>query len=392
VILTTYASAETVIVQAGLGTRPFWDDEAGWLEDQVLDPDEQAAYVARLYILHASLGFPRFYWYQWDSPVPYGLQGTIAGTAYAQVAKWLVGGTLSSCAQNGTIFSCPLTLASGQQGLIVWDTSKICSNGVCGTAPYTAGGQYEQYLDISGKTTAIQNNSAPVGSKPILLETASANTPGFAVDNAASYGAALAPQSIAVAFGADLAAAQGATTVSVRDSGGTARAATLFYADALQAAFLIPAGTASGPATVNLTSGDGAVSTATVQISAVAPGLFSANANGQGVAAAYADQDGSISPVFSCGSAPLSCVAVPIALNQTVLELYGTGIRGATSSVTCTIGGVAAPVLYAGAQGSPGLDQVNVLLPASLANQGQLNIVLTVDGQAANTVTIATAP
>lgn len=79
-------------------------------------------------------------------------------------------------------------------------------------------------------------------------------------------------------------------------------------------------------------------------------------------------------------------------MNQTVLELYGTGIRGhSASGVTCTVGGVSVPVLYAGAQGqSAGLDQVNFSLPSSLANRSQLNIVLTVDGQIANTVTIAT--
>jgi uncharacterized protein (TIGR03437 family) len=79
-------------------------------------------------------------------------------------------------------------------------------------------------------------------------------------------------------------------------------------------------------------------------------------------------------------------------VNQTALELFGTGIRGhSPSGVTCTIGGVSVPVLYAGAQGQyPGLDQVNVSLPASLANRGEMNIVLTVDGQAANTVTFDT--
>ena len=148
----------------------------------------------------------------------------------------------------------------------------------------------------------------------------------------------------------------------------------------------------SGPATVTVTSGDGTVSAATVQILTVAPGLFSANENGQGVAAAVAVEGQSASLVYSCGSAPGSCAAVPIGLNQTVLELYGTGIRGhSASGVTCTVGGVSVPVLYAGAQGQySGLDQVNVSLPPTIANRSQLSIVLTVDGQNSNAVTVST--
>lgn len=215
----------------------------------------------------------------------------------------------------------------------------------------------------------------------------------LAVVNAAAYTAALAPLSIATAFGSDLAAASGATTVTVQDNAGSVRAATLFYAYPQQIAFLIPAGTVPGSATVTLTSGDGTVSTAAVQISTVAPGLFSANASGQGVAAAVTLQGQNASLIFSCGAAPLSCTAVPVIVNQTVLELYGTGIRGHQTPVTCTIGGISAPVSFAGAQGQfAGLDQVNVTLPASLAGQGQVNIVLTVDGQATNTVTMNAGP
>ena len=214
----------------------------------------------------------------------------------------------------------------------------------------------------------------------------------LAVVNAASYTAPLAPDSIATAFGADLSAATGAaTTVTVQDSTGAVSAATLFYAYPQQAALLIPASTALGSAIIRVISGDGTVSSATVQISAVAPGLFSANATGQGVAAAEAIQGTNASPVFSCGSAPLSCIGVPIDVTGTVLELFGTGIRGHSASVTCTIGGVSVPVSYAGAQGQyAGLDQVNVSLPGGLANLGQLSIVLTVDGMASNAVTVNT--
>jgi len=86
-------------------------------------------------------------------------------------------------------------------------------------------------------------------------------------------------------------------------------------------------------------------------------------------------------------------VALPIdvaaAQTEIYLEMYGTGIRhGKTLAVTA--GGANIPVLYAGpAPGYAGEDQVNIgPLPSSLAGQGSINIILTADGVAANTVTV----
>ncbi len=227
----------------------------------------------------------------------------------------------------------------------------------------------------------------------------------------------VAPASIVSAFGSDVAtttssvssanwpASLGGTTVSITDSAGVARPAPIAFVSSGQVNFEVPAQSAAGPATATITSADGTVSSGPVQIAAVAPGLYSANSNGQGAAAAVVLQvgaDGSQTSSFSfaCGATPLSCVPVPITVNssngaQTILELFGTGIRGASSqaAITCTVGGTPAQVLYAGPQNVyPGLDQVNVVLPAAIANQGQLSVVLSVQGQTANTVVIATGP
>ena len=84
----------------------------------------------------------------------------------------------------------------------------------------------------------------------------------------------------------------------------------------------------------------------------------------------------------------------PIALSadSTVyVSLYGTGIRGPGGALqsTCTVHGVTVPVLYAGPQLQyDGLDQVNISLPGSLAGSGESDVVLTVNGQTANAVTI----
>ena len=79
-------------------------------------------------------------------------------------------------------------------------------------------------------------------------------------------------------------------------------------------------------------------------------------------------------------------------VNGRMVELYGTGIRGRSSleAVTCTIGGVTVPVVYAGPQGGyPGLDQVNLELPASLVGADLSSVVLTVDGISAAPISVS---
>ena len=164
--------------------------------------------------------------------------------------------------------------------------------------------------------------------------------------------------------------------------------------------FLIPAGTAPGNASIVITGSDGTASYGGTPIGSAAPGLFTADASGNGVAAGVArvfHADGTITSTvtFTC-TQPGNCTATPIVIggvdDRAVLELYGTGIRGRSSleNVHCTIGGIAAPVLYAGPQGQyAGEDQVNVSLPYALAGAGLVSINLTVDGYPANTVTLA---
>ncbi len=214
--------------------------------------------------------------------------------------------------------------------------------------------------------------------------------------NAASGIASAARGTIVTSYGTNLEDA-GVTLV---DSAGAEWAANLFYALPRQISYVVPDQAAAGRATVKVTAADGSTSTGAIEISDVAPGLFSANSDGKGVAAAQAvliranGTQTSLS-VLQCGSSSGSCSALPIDLgtasDQVILTLYGTGLRGAASldKFHCTIGGVPAVVRYAGAQDSPGLDQVNVQIPASLRGRGEVAIQLSVEGQLANRVTIS---
>lgn len=219
------------------------------------------------------------------------------------------------------------------------------------------------------------------------------------VQSSAAPSFAVAPGSLATLYGANLGGG-----LTVTDSTGAQFAAALGYASPNQINFVVPAGAASGDAT--FTVGNGATSPPpTTLIRNVAPTLFSMNGTGTGVAAAAAVEILTSGPqqqtpvaVFSCaatsGGTP-GCTPVPIdvSVSGTVyVTLYGTGFRNRSSlaNVQVTVNGVSVPVQYAGAQPSfPGLDQVNVSLPASLSGTGIDNVVLTADGQPSNAVTLS---
>ena len=71
-----------------------------------------------------------------------------------------------------------------------------------------------------------------------------------------------------------------------------------------------------------------------------------------------------------------------------MLHFYATGVRDA-SEVHVRIAGQNVPVLHSGASADfPGLDEVTVEIPRSLAGMGQVDVVLTADGQEANPVPV----
>lgn len=238
-------------------------------------------------------------------------------------------------------------------------------------------------------------------------------TPPVVSVSAASFASAeLAPESIIAAFGDKLATqisssnliplptTLGGTTVRIRDNVGTERLAPLFFVAPTQINYLVPTGTSPGPAVITVVSGDGTISIGTLNVATVAPGFFTTNANGQGLASAVAlrvKADGQLvyEPISRFDTASSRYVAVPIDLGppteQVFLVAYGTGwrFRNSLTAVNAAIGGTASDVLFAGtAEGFVGLDQCNIRIPRVLAGRGEVNVNLTVEGKAANTVTI----
>jgi uncharacterized protein (TIGR03437 family) len=141
---------------------------------------------------------------------------------------------------------------------------------------------------------------------------------------------------------------------------------------------------------VNLTANGSVVSSATIQLQAVGPGLFT-QAGGQAavlnpgysvnspsqpaaagsVLAAYLTGLGAVDPAVATG------VAAPL-----------NSLSTTTGTVTATIGNMGASVVFAGlAPGYVGLYQVNVVVP--LLPTGQYPLQISIDGVASNAALVS---
>jgi hypothetical protein len=168
--IDTYRSDMT---QYGIGSKPIWNTEYGWgLNSDLPNADDQAAFLARSYLLWWSKGIARTYWYAYDN-VDWGTlrvnnsgtPGTLteAGNAYNTVYGWMVGSTMSQpcAADSNGIWSCQLTKANGAVTLAVWNPA--------GASSY-ATGTYTQYQDLLGNVSNITGGAVTIGTKPILLQ------------------------------------------------------------------------------------------------------------------------------------------------------------------------------------------------------------------------------
>ncbi len=274
-------------------------------------------------------------------------------------------------------------------------------------------GYIESHLDEVGGALLPGNRWCSWGSRLVREIPPPACNDGVKSVSAASFRrAGLAGESIAAAFGADLAAttevatttplptALGGTTVKIKDGLNVERLAPLFFVSPDQVNYLVPPGTEPGFATVTVTNGNNKAAVEATQVLTIAPGVFTANANGRGAPTALAlrvKSDGSqrFEPVFRFDPAQNKFVSVEIDLgdetDQVFLVLFATGLRGvAPSLIEASVGGELAEILFVGkAPGFAGVEQVNIRLSRALIGRGEVSVVLHADDQDANTVTIS---
>jgi uncharacterized protein (TIGR03437 family) len=261
----------------------------------------------------------------------------------------------------------------------------------------------------------VQSNYGGGLSDAFIAKISAPEIISLAAVSAASFmGAVHATESIVATFGANLAAGTEiantvplpttllGSKVMIKDSAGIERDAPLFFVSPGQVNFQIPPGVTAGKCMITIINPQGSPSTttsATIWVGPVAPALFSANNNGQGVPAALllrvkADGAQVYEPIAQADEFG-RFMPTPIDLGpegeQAYLILFGSGWRGRSelANVHVRIGGIDAPVFYAGSQADfVGEDQINLLLPRSLAGKGETPLTLTVDGLIANIVTI----
>jgi uncharacterized protein (TIGR03437 family) len=219
----------------------------------------------------------------------------------------------------------------------------------------------------------------------------------------------IAPSSIFVIFGSGMANAPPPTltlnssagpsglpttdagaTVTVKAGGNTYQPA-LYYATPSQIAGVLPAAVPAGSATISVNYGGAPSNAFSFQVVPNALGLDSYYSTGSGLATATVATGSSAGTLITYtntaqplevltfwgsgnGSDPLDSDSVftttPHAVNQSSTSFY--------------IGGVAASVLYAGSSGYPGLNQINVQVPAAVTGGCANSVVAITNGISSN--------
>ena len=275
------------------------------------------------------------------------------------------------------------------------------------TPPTPAVGRVVLYA--AGNAT---NSSSTNAGDFVYTTTKGLYAPGFspqavAAVSAANYAPIAASESIMALFGSNLTTSTvvGSTLPLPTTLGGVRvvvhdltthieRDASLFYVSPGQINFQIPAGVTPGMARVNVLRDNTAIGSNDITITTTAAGLFTYNADGSGVPAAFAARFRGDTTLPSTEVAQFvnnRWEPLPINLGaadeRVFLIAYGTGFRGRMTA-TATIGGTSADVMTAAQGQLVGLDQANILIPRSLIGRGLVDVILTIDGKPTNTVRI----
>jgi uncharacterized protein (TIGR03437 family) len=223
--------------------------------------------------------------------------------------------------------------------------------------------------------------------------------------NAASFDRykPLAPGMIFSLFGSNLAEGRNlASQIPLPRTLGNIKAtiggyeAPLFYADSGQVNAQVPFELTPGVATLVVTGKDAAGAPGTVTIVNAQPGVFTVSQSGTGqgvvldglnnlVDSSHAVKAGEAVVIYATG---LGATSPAVATGQAAPAVPPLAL--VTTPVKVTIGGVEATVEFAGlAPGFVGLHQVNARVPAGVSPGNAVALVLTQNGVASNTVTIA---
>jgi uncharacterized protein (TIGR03437 family) len=199
-------------------------------------------------------------------------------------------------------------------------------------------------------------------------------------------------------FSLPLPAELGEIAITIIDSEGAEHSGRFFFVSASQANFYVVGDVAVGPALVVARRGGMVIALGSASIENVAPGIFTANADGKGAPAASwrrfrGFEETGNGVVFDAGA--LAGLRDPVQLdlggNDEVLfvTLFATGMRRA-QSIRATLGGEEVPVTDVFALPDfVGLDQINVgPIPRRFIGRGIVELIVYLDGKPSNIVSL----
>lgn len=161
-----------VLSENGLGNKPLWNTETGWLVPAQFESEDLAAgFLARAFILEWAAGVQRFYWYAWDNRslaiVTYKEaehRVTPAGNAFKVIQQWLVGAKMDSCTENADhSWTCQLS-RSGKKQWIVWNPPGVRKFNV------PESWHVKSFTPLLQPSTSLRGSSIDIGPVPTLLE------------------------------------------------------------------------------------------------------------------------------------------------------------------------------------------------------------------------------
>lgn len=177
-----------VMTRYGLGNKPLWNTEIGWLipnsdggfggnfkpawhKWRKTEPLEAAGFVVRSYLLNLDGGIRHVFWYSWDSGAM-GLaedKGRVpkpAARGYARARTWLVGASFVGCSSNssfwqGDVWQCELG-RNGKKQWVVWGEKEQSFSIPAAWAIVTKQGLFDP-------APAPVAGTVPIGPLPVLL-------------------------------------------------------------------------------------------------------------------------------------------------------------------------------------------------------------------------------
>jgi len=160
------------------GKKPVFDTESSWgvaANTGLTDADEQAGFLARLYLLHRLEGLARLYWYEWDNR----FAGTLWSPADAMVVNGATGDNTASALLgigNGSFYK-PVAYSAGT-GPVAVTVGDLNNDGRADLAIANGGDATVSVLLGNGDGTFQSAVPYSVGNSPSAVATGDFNNDG----------------------------------------------------------------------------------------------------------------------------------------------------------------------------------------------------------------------